>query len=475
MPVFTGAGGSLVPLSRNRDLQPFPKSSVPFHEWNDGVGLLSDGRTVSYDQLWRNQVWVAINCNKLTRQISRLPLKPFRRTTGGRQRVRTGRIADLLERPMLGGGPTHFKQALALPTTVHGNALLRKVRVGGPGTPPVRFEPLLWRLLRAHRQEGGPVEMWETRQPGQPRYIDPEDVIHLGWRGLDGAVGVSPLEHLGVTLAIEDAAQRHQVAQFRNGARPPSAISASPEFLGLDREERAELMAQLRGDIDFLYAGPDNAGRPALLPPGLSWEPIGHTSVEVALIEQRKLTREEVAAAYDMPPPLIGMLERSTFNNITELHRMLYVTVLGPWLNLIEETLQAQLLGPEAALRGDVYVEFDLSEVLKGDLLQRAQALALQIGHGVLTIDEAREIENREAFGLRETKLPLYPSNNLTPVGMAPAEPDERQVQQAAQAVAGMDGASLTRLLALSGGSLVHAVLGMTADAAAPELAAAGM
>src|SRR5690554_6984432 len=49
------------------------------------------------------------------------------------------------------------------------------------------------------------------------------------------------------------------------------------------------------------------------------------------LIEARKLTREEVAAAYYIPPPLVGILDHATFSNIREQHKQLYQDTLGPW------------------------------------------------------------------------------------------------------------------------------------------------
>lgn len=458
------SGGQLRP---GGDLQPFPKSSVALTQYGGGsVELIGDGRTVSFAELYRSHLWISVVVHKLSRQIARLPLKTYKRARNGdRERVRTGRLPALLTKPFPMGGPTHLKQAIALPALVNGNSALRKAR-DAPGAPPVRLEPLAWGAMRIRGEPTAPVELWETTQPGQPRAIDPDDVVHFAWRGLDGPIGISPLQQLAVTIAIEDAAQRYQKSVFANGARPESAIEVSDAFLGWSPEERREHMEMLREDVTYLHGGPDNAGRPAVLPAGMKWNAVGHTAVEAELINQRKLTREEIAACYDVPPPLVALLEKSTFNNITELHRMLYVTVLGPWLDLIEETIQVQLIDPEPAFRGDFYVEFDLSEVLKGDTLQRAQALALQIGYGVLTIDEAREVENRQRFDLPETSVPLYPANNLKPVGVA--QPSDSDVQDAAKAAAAMNQQQLARLLTQSSGSVVDALLALAGDPLAP-------
>lgn len=480
MPTFVSTGDKLI----TADGRPswLPRPSMPLSAMFDASGLpMVGGKVVSYAQMYRTQWAVAVAVNKLARQVSRLPLKPFKRNPDGqRDRLRNGYLAQLLANPWAGGAATHLKQAIMLPALVHGNGALRKVR-NVPGGPVIRFAPLTWSYLVAHDVDGVQVGTWETTQPGEPRFIDPGDVLHFAFRGLDGPLGVSPLQQLGVTLSIEDAAQRHQRAMLSNGAGRVSSVEVQKDYLPVDPEKRQQAFNNLRTDIDDLYVGPEQQGKPWLLPPGLTANAIGQTAVEAALIEQRKITREEAFSVYDVSPPLVGLLERSTFSNITELHRMLYVTVLGPWLTLLEETLEAQLIAAEPTLRGDVFVEFDLSEVLKGDLLQRSQALALQIGYGVLTIDEAREIENRQTFGLDETTHPLYPANNLKVAGSAPTDttggpgggggagtnataPSDSQLQDAARELAGMPEDDVRHLLLRTGGSAIDLIFALADD-----------
>lgn len=463
------SSGQLVALQSPSPLQPFPRSSVPLGSYgsrdgNGGVELVDGYRIVSYTHILRTQLIVAILVNKLTRQISRLPLKTYTKGPKGRTRVTDGPLPDLLNKPWNRGGPVDLKQAMTLPVLVHGNGGLRKVRRTGRGPKtPIGFDPLVWRLMRVEYQDGGPILAWGTIQPGQPETIVPDDMFHIAWRGLDGPLGISPLQQLGTTIAIEDAAQRYQKSMMRNNARPPSALQVDKDFIGMEPKDRQVLMENLRTDAMTIYSGPERGGMPAVLPPGVTWAMVGHNAQEAELIQQRKLTREEAAACYDVPPPLIGLLEKATFNNISELHRMLYITVLGPWLTLIEESFKAQVIDDEPEFEG-MWVEFDLAEVLKGDLLTRSQALALQISHGILTIDEARDIENRPRFGTEITSGPLYPSNNLTPATTAPVEPTGRAapgsaVAQAAEAVAGMSNLDLQRLMAQTDGSIVTAIL----------------
>lgn len=416
MTVLVTEGDRLVTLGGRPSWLKRP--SVPLAQYGSGsVPLIGEGRTISFARLYREQLWVAVAVNKLTRQVARLPLKLYTKDSQGlKQRVGGHALNDALRSPRPRSGPAQLKQWLTQPTLVHGNSVVRKLRPR-PGAPPTGFEPLDWRYLIAHGEEGGPVEMWETSQPGKPRFLDPDDVIHTAWESGDGPFGVSPLQQLGVTIAIEDAAQRYAQANLRNAARPSGAV-VIPAEVKTTREERDEYKAEIRE----LYAGPDKAFQVPVLGGGMKWEEFGGSAKEAELIDTRRLGREEMAAVYDIPPPLIGILDKATYSNIDTQHGMLYTDTLGPWLSLEQDVLQAQLIDSEPVwAQAGLFVEYDLSEVLKGALRERADALRTQIESGVLTVNEARQIENRPRYEHDNADTPHLPRNNLRRIDEPPA------------------------------------------------------
>jgi phage portal protein BeeE len=97
--------------------------------------------------------------------------------------------------------------------------------------------------------------------------------MHFAWPGPGGGeIGVSPLEALGVTIRLEDAAQRHQTAAFRNGNRPSLAIS-----LATNPKETLAITARV---IEALHKGPDNSGKTILLGGDATATPLSLTPVE---------------------------------------------------------------------------------------------------------------------------------------------------------------------------------------------------
>lgn len=397
------------------------RPSVPFAQFNQGhLALSGDGRMVSYLRLYETQPWVGVVVNKLSRQIIRLPLRLYREVTddGEVEPVHNHPLTELLRKPWRRASPAQLKQKMGFPALVHGNALLAKVREEAHGEP-VAFQPLDWRFLTPWCLEDGEVFFWESSQPGRDRFYDPDSVVHFAFDAGNGDLGISPLRQLGTTLRTEDAAQRYQASSFDNGARPSGGL-VLPVDADLDEDEREEL----RQEIRQMHAGVDNQAKVALLSGGMTWEPFSHSAVEAELIEQRKLNREEVAAVYDIDPPLIGILDHATFSNVSEMHKMLYGPTLGPWLSLFADTFNAQVIDAEPRWREErLFVAFDLTEVLKSNTPEEIAAIGTAIGTAVMTPNEGRaRLRMRKVAEDAADRL-YMPTNNMSPLGEQPQQP----------------------------------------------------
>jgi HK97 family phage portal protein len=206
-------------------------------------------------------------------------------------------------------------------------------------------------------------------------------------------------------------------------------IEAGVEYAGQSEAFQTQMMEQLRDDVDTIYAGPDNSGRPLLMPPGLTAKPMGYTSVEAQLIEQRLVAREEVGGVFQIPPGVLGFLRVGDVA-LAEQRQMAYMDALAPPLLLIEALINAQVV--RTLLRDkERSVEFDLSGLLRGDKLKETEALREQIASAMLTPNEARSINNMPQSDVPAMDKFFLPFNNLWPVDQEPPKSGAKNLQQA--------------------------------------------
>jgi len=381
-------------------------------------------RTVSFARIYMSQPWVAAAADWMMRRAIRVPLRVYRRHGDDlrERQILTPKdhpLAAAIESPWDRGSRADFIQAMFGPVLVHGNST---TVIEQGARDKIQFDPKDFRFCR-------PIMPFRDRIAGftfdydQPQFMDEQSidhVLHAKWWSPAGPIGCSPLQQLGVSVQIEDAAQRWQRAMLHQGARPSGAVTMTPEFVGLKQAEREQIISQVRRDLRELYGGPENAGKPALLPPGLQWMNYnGGTAVEAELIQQRKISREEIAAVYGIPPPLLGILDRATYSNIQTQRDMTYTEVLGPPLVMMEQTVTAQVARNLLA-EDDIMVEFDFAAVLRGDPLQEIEALRFAVGSALMTPNEGRSVIKLPHSDLPEMDEFYYPSNNWSAMGTTP-------------------------------------------------------
>jgi HK97 family phage portal protein len=380
-----------------------------------------DGVLASFDSIYRSQPILAGVIDMMAYRAATLPFAAFTAAAdGSRSPVgRSDSLATLIRRPRPRKGTVHLLSHIFTSLYVHGNALVAKLRTD-PDEPPVMLWPLDWSQINGHARDGGDIEWWSTYQFGpQERWIKAEDTVHFAWSPPSGSdVGVSPLEKLGVTISIEDAAQRYQRANFRNGNRPANAITfpnekPSPQALEITRQ-----------GIENLHKGVDRAGKTILLSGGATIQAMSMSPVEAALIDQRRLDREEVAIVFGLSGPSLTDSTNSALGNVAERFRAFYRDVLPPYTTLVAETFEAQLFDAEPGWM-ERLARFDFSDKLRGEPQEQAETLKVLVEGGMLTRDEARYELGKTPMGGNAAELTLNANNQAAINALPTTTPDE--------------------------------------------------
>jgi HK97 family phage portal protein len=262
---------------------------------------------------------------------------------------------------------------------IYFNAYLLKVRSSPLALvrlPPdqMRIQGTLW-----------PTGYTWTNESGEVTPFPVSEIVHFGGYGA-GLMGLSPLETLRRLLAEEAAAGVYRQQMWTNATRVEGVIERPKDAPKWTPTQKQSWREQWQGAY---AAGGSRPGSVAILEDGMQFKQVSYNPRDLEYSAARKLSREEVAAEYHIPPPMVGILEHATFSNITEQHKNLYQDTLGPWLELLQSEWERQVV-PEFADVARVYVEFNLNEKLKGSFEEQAASLQALVGRPVMTANEGR-------------------------------------------------------------------------------------
>ena len=368
------SGGSLVTTKT-----PFSLTSEgPQPFWRPFPPMSSHGWPSAYAGIYERQLWVYVVVIKRARATARLPLPVYVRDELNRPRADAHPMAELLRRPSRGMSGFDLWLWTSGIFDIFGEAFWLKRRKRGVVVElfPLHPSAMHWDADReSWRFDNGKLRIDQ---------IAAGDLVHFrDFNPSDHTRGMSPLEPLRATLENEWAARTATSSFWARGARPGMALS-HPGVLSSAAQER------VKAQFEQAAGGAGRTGATVVLEEGMKPTPMTLTAEEAQYIETRKLNREEVCAAYDVPPPVVHILDRATFSNITEQMRSMYRDTMAPHLHGFEATIERDLRSPEWP-NDDIYAEFLMDGVLRGDFETRQDALA-KATH--MTIAEKRKIEN---------------------------------------------------------------------------------
>lgn len=216
---------------------------------------------------------------------------------------------------------------------------------------------------------------------------DQDDVLHFPGYGFNGVRSMSVLswgarQAAGNAIAMDEYSGRF----FADGAHPSIVLST-------DKKMDAERLEALQKAFASKYSGVSNAHkRPLVLTEGMQAKEISMNAQDAQLLEARKFQVVDIARAFGVPPHLIGESSGSTSwgTGIESMGRAFVMFTLQPHLVRMEQELNRKLFR-----NAGVFVEFDRSALLQGDLKAQSEYYRAALGgpgtgKGWMTVNEVR-------------------------------------------------------------------------------------
>ena len=362
-------------------------------------GLGSDAPThvLNYtaSKLYQSQDNLKAVVDFLAASIAQLPLNVYTRNAEtDRERDRTSPAARLLWRP--NSAMTEFEFIRAIMTeyfvfgTVYVLVLPDADSRSGWQMWPVPSEWVIETESRnAYAAESITVV---AKNSWQPVKIPSTDYVQFKTYSPGNPGGyVSPISALRQTLEEQIQAGKFRRQLWSSSGRLNAQILRPANVQPWDDEQRKRFVEAFR---ESWGAGGSKAGSIPLLEDGMEIKPFSTSFKESQWMESVKLSREACAAAYGVNPSLIWHTDTQTYASSKDNARALYAECLGPVLQMLQQRINSFLLPMVGADPDLTYVEFDLTEKLKGSFEERASILQAAVGGPWMTRNEARADNN---------------------------------------------------------------------------------
>lgn len=345
----------------------------------DGFGYNSVGTPFGYgpiDRALAVQVPAVNRCANLIKGVvGYLPLKLYKKSTG-----------EELASPVWCEQPDiRQPRSVTISATVdslifYGQAFWRITEMYADDMRPARFEWVANNRVTAQTNARGTEILYYM--------VDQEKVPMVGigslvtFQGLTQGVLMTAGRTIQAALDVEKAA----------------AISAAtPMATGFIKNTGADMPeAQVQGLLAAWKQARQNRAT-AYLTSTLSYEPVGFSPKDMMYNEASQFLATQIARAMNVPAYYISadMNNSMTYQNILDGRKEFVAYSLQPYICAIEDRLSMDDITP----RGHV-VKFAIEEsFLRADTIKRLEAIEKMLSLGLITIEEAKEMENMTPQG----------------------------------------------------------------------------
>lgn len=344
-------------------------------------------------------------------KAAQVPFKAYRMRGGKKEYIDDHWSLELFERPNQWQGRTEFFEQFYGFKSIDGNSYIYTPKIENGinrgRVPEMHVLPApITEIVTGDNYN--PIGGYRIEYSGNVNDFAADEVIHSRYANYDFRYqsyiyGISPLQ-----------------AAWRNVQKSNSNIEAAKKSfdnmgaLGLLYQKDKEV-AQLidentrkrtQNKLDKKIRGTDNAGRVLWSNGDYGYINFGADPVDLALIEDEKLTLRQLCAVFKVQPELFGDVEGSTFNNLKEARKISYVDGIIPDVQNFADEFNRHILSP----LGDVRIEPALDKVpeLQADKKEMADWLS--------RAPWLTENEKREMMGMGPVDgldVNLYPSSYL--------------------------------------------------------------
>lgn len=348
----------------------------------------SSGEMISPESAFSN-IGTVFECVVIrANSMAKLPLQLYKRTKDGKIRDKKHNLWYLLEkRPNKWQTPSQFKSYIEVSKLLWGNAYIKMVfDYTGSITSLEPLEPSKVYVFKNKNND----YFYQYTNEGETEIFAEDEIIHIPYISLNGKVGKAPLEVARENAGNLQAINKFEGGFYKNGTLTTGVLE-SPSMLNKDAKEK------IKAEWASLYGGVNNAGSIAVLDAGFNYKPITIPLKDIEFIASRKMNKAEIATIFDVPLYMLNDMDNAKFNNVEQQNLRYLSDVLQPSITAIEEEFNYKAFTISESKK--YYVKYNLNTALRADSKTRSEYYDKMIGKGLMTINEARNLEDLDSIG----------------------------------------------------------------------------
>lgn len=312
-------------------------------------------------------------------------------------------LAKLLSRPNQEMSWRDMVQTMTLHLFLSGNSITSKI--AGYGGAPIELWPMdPGRAQYTYNKRG--ITSYAFYVPGEEdEILRREQAVHLRFNNPSNPFwGLSPMKAGAKAVEIDRLSSAWQASLLNNGMVPPGVFKVKRTMSPAQLEEFKE-------ELGLEWAGADNAGTPLVIGNDVEFQRLAEPARELDHTGSKIQNAHEVCAIMLTPPPMVGLLDRATYNNVTTVRRVWWEDTLTPLLQAMVDGVAAQVL-PDYRDGESLELRVDISDVPAFlDILERKADILMKLIEGTIPPNSARKLVGLEVDPVEGGDIALIKSS----------------------------------------------------------------
>ncbi|MEK6734182.1 MAG: phage portal protein [Pseudomonadota bacterium] len=301
-------------------------------------------------------------------------------------------ILNLLHRPNPFFAGAEFFENIYAYKLISGNAFIQAV--GGENLPPKELHILRPDRVNIIADNLGNISGYVYKVNNSEKFFPcnklsgQAKILHIkNFHPLDDFRGLSSVEAAAFSIDQHNQAAAWNKSLLENAARPSGAliVKNNSSYEGVLSDDQYN---RLKEQMDDVFTGSKNSGRPMLIEGGLEWQEMSLTPKDMDFIEAKNSAARDIALALGVPPQLLGIPGDNTYSNMQEARLALWEETIIPLLDHLTDSFNHWLI---PMFGQDLLLKYDINDI--SGLSSRREKIWSRIENAsFLTVNEKRQM-----------------------------------------------------------------------------------